>query len=206
MTSRHHQQLISMAKNGGVVEQGKLFSSYTNYLKLIAQVQLDRRVRQRLSPSDIVQETLMEAHRDFASFRGETDAEFAGWLRQILIHNLMRASEKHLHANKRDVRREVRIQSLKHAVETSNSRFEFAFPDGGESPSSALHRYERMRLLADAIAELPKDQRQVIVMRHIEGLQFGDIAEQMERTSGACRMLWLRAMEQLRMRMEGYES
>ncbi len=199
------QVLLHEAKRGSATEQGKLLSLYSNYLKIIAQSQLDRRIRRRVSPSDIVQETLFEAHRDFSDFRGVTNAEFVGWLRRILVHNLMRVSEKHLQADKRDVRREVYIHRLHASVEHSNSRFEQVLAGRFESPSTELGRHERMRLLADAIAELPEEKRQVIVLRHIEGLPFAEIAIQMERTSGACRMLWLRAMDQLRSRLEEAE-
>lgn len=197
--------LLQEAKRGGATQRGKLLSLYSNYLKALAQAQLDRRIRRRVSPSDLVQETLLEAHRDFSDFRGMTNAEFVGWLRRILVHNLIRVTEKHLQTDKRDVRREVYIHRLHQSVEQSNSRFEHVLAGRMESPSSVLDRHERMRLLADAIAELPPEKRQVILLRHIEGLPFAEIAQQMERTSGACRMLWLRAMDQLRASLEGVE-
>lgn len=197
--------LLHEAKKGGAREQGKLLALYVNYLKIMAQTQLDRRIRRRVSPSDLVQETLLEAHRDFSDFRGATNAEFVGWLRQILVHNLIRVTEKHLQADKRDVRREVYIHKLNASLEQSSSRFEHVLAAPFESPSSEMGRHERMRLLADAIAELHAEQRKVIVLRHIEGLPFAEIAEQMERSSGACRMLWLRAMDQLRGKLDGME-
>lgn len=197
--------LLHEAKRGGATEQGKLLSLYSNYLKILAQTQLDRRIRRRVSPSDLVQETLLEAHRDFLDFRGVTNAEFVGWLRRILVHNLIRVTEKHLQADKRDVRREVYIHRLHASMENSNSRFEHVLAGRLESPSSELGRHERMRLLADAIAVLPAEQRQVILLRHIEGLPFAEVAQQMERTSGACRMLWLRAMDHLRASLNGAE-
>jgi RNA polymerase sigma-70 factor (ECF subfamily) len=197
--------LLLEAKRGGTVEQGKLLSLYSNYLKILAQTQLDRRIRRRVSASDLVQETMLEAHRDFSDFRGVTTAEFVGWLRRILVHNLIRVTEKHLQTDKRDVRREVYIHRLHASIEQSNSRLEHVLVGHHESPSSALGRHERMRLLADAMAKLPKDHRQIILMRHIEGLPFAEIATQMDRTSGACRMLWLRAMDQLRASLDGAE-
>jgi RNA polymerase sigma-70 factor, ECF subfamily len=197
--------LLHEAKRGGATELGKLLALYSNYLKIMAQSQLDRRIRRRVSPSDLVQETLLEAHRDFSDFRGASNAEFVGWLRQILVHNLIRVTERHLQADKRDVRREVYIHRLNTSLEHSNSRFEQVLEAQLESPSSELGRHERMRTLADAIAGLPDEQRQVIVQRHIEGLPFSEIAEQMDRSSGACRMLWLRAMDQLREKLNGME-
>ncbi len=72
----YRQELLRKAKDGKVGELGNLLNLYTNYLKVLAQSQLDRRVRSRLSPSDLVQDTLMEAHRDFAQFRGDS---FLSW-------------------------------------------------------------------------------------------------------------------------------
>src|SRR5262249_47207336 len=75
------------------------------YLLLLARVRLDARLRGRLDASDVVQQTLLEAHRDGADFRGGTDAERAAWLRQILARNLANAARDH-GRGKRDVGRE----------------------------------------------------------------------------------------------------
>ncbi len=197
------QSMLQLARLGEPAEVGKLLSSYTNYLKMLANAQLDRRVRQRVSPSDLVQETLMEAHRDFGAFRGQTDAELVGWLRRILINNLIRASERHLQTEKRDVRREVSLQRLGASLRGSDSRFDIVLADPIGTPSSFIRKEESARLLADALAELPADQYQVVMLRHVDGLPFNDIATQMNRSSGACRMLWLRAMDQLREKLQG---
>lgn len=190
------------AKQGGKSAVGKLFALYSNYLKILADAQLDRRVRQRVSPSDLVQETLLEAHRDFPKFNGTTEAELVCWLRKILVHNLIHVTEKHISAEKRDVRREISLQRIRASVEQSNSRFEVILAAKLATPSAEAGMHEQLRELADAIAQLPDDQRQVIVLRHLEGMRFADIADQMERTSGACRMLWLRAMDRLRELLE----
>lgn len=196
------QQLPAQVRVGDQPDLGRLLGLYSNYLKILAQSQLDRRIRHRISPSDVVQETMLEAHRDFASFRGTTDAELLSWLRRILVNNLMRVSEQHLQTGKRDVRREISLQHLRQSIECSNTKMEFDLADKVVSPSSAADRQERLRLLADALAELPDDQRSVIVLRHIEGLPFNTIAVHLERTSGACRMLWLRAIDQLRSQLQ----
>ena len=146
----------------------------------------------------MVQETFFLAHRDFEQFRGQTEREFAAWLRQILINSLARLVRRHVLAEKRDFRREVSINRLGDSVERSALRLESALIDRGVSPSAYARRRESDRILADRLADLPDDYRQVLVLRHVEGLSFEKVAKQMDRSSGAVRMLWLRAIRQLR--------
>jgi RNA polymerase sigma-70 factor (ECF subfamily) len=175
--------------------------TYVSYLKLLAQTQLVANVRVRVSPSDVVQETLLEAHRDFRSFRGGSEAEFLAWLRKILVHNLSRAVEQHLLADKRDVRREVSLDHLRASLEQSTVRLGAVLADDLPTPSSNAQNQENLVALADALVELRPDYRTVIILRHLEGLPFAAVAERMQRTPGATRMLWLRAMDQLRERL-----
>ena len=196
------QLLLDRAKAGSAAEVGQLLSVYTQYLKTLANQQLDRRVRQRVSPSDLVQDTLLEAHRDFPNFRGNTTAELVSWLRRILIHNLIRASEHHLHTEKRDARREISLQRLAANLGSVDSPLEVALRSPIGSPSADLRGQEQVSELDRALSTLPKEQRQVVMMRHLEGLAFSEIAERIGRTSGACRMLWLRAMDDLREKLQ----
>ena len=96
-------RLLDAAREGKEECLGRLLQLYCNYLKLMAMAQLDQKLRARMSPSDVVQETLFEAHRDFAQFRGSSEAEFLAWLRRILVNNLARVVERHVLAEKRDV-------------------------------------------------------------------------------------------------------
>ncbi len=192
------QVLLERAKSGSGADVGHLLSLYSQYLKSLAQKQLDRRVRQRVSPSDLVQDTLLEAHRDFPNFRGSTTAELVAWLRRILINNLIRASEHHLHTDKRDARREISLQRLASDLSHVDAPLEAALKAPIGSPSAIVRDQEQATELEEALKTLPPDQRQVILMRHVEGLAFNVIASKLGRSSGACRMLWLRAMDELR--------
>lgn len=191
-------ELLSEARRSGSVGLGQLLQLYGNYLKLLASTQIDEKLRARFSPSDVVQDTFFEAHRDFGQFRGQSEAEFLAWLRQILVNNLARIVEKNVLAAKRDVRREVSIQEIGASLGRSTARLEAVLADQEGSPSSNAHRHERAIILADILAELPADYRQVIVLRHLEGLPFGEVAGRMDRSTGAVRMLWLRAVARLR--------
>lgn len=197
-TSVSAAALLDRAQQGSMSSLGRLMSLYANYLKIVVSAQLDSRLGQRVSPSDVVQETFCEAHRDFQAFRGESPEEFLGWMRRILVNNLLRAVEQHVSAAKRDVRREVSIDQLRRGVEQSTWRFGALLTSDQESPSRNLQRIEDQALLAEALSELTPDYREVIRLRHLEGLSFAEVAARMERSSGAVRMLWLRALKQLR--------
>ncbi|MEX0642050.1 MAG: sigma-70 family RNA polymerase sigma factor [Pirellulales bacterium] len=191
-------QLFTSACAGSNSCLGRLLTLYTNYLKLLVTAQLDDRLRGRVSPSDIVQESFFEAHRDFNQFRGQSPGEFVVWLRRIVVNNILRMVEQHVLAEKRDVRREVSLEEIGRRLEQSTVRLETLLAVDDDSPSGcAVQREDEIRL-ADTLAQLPADYRQVIVLRHIEGLSFEEVGARMERTSGAVRMLWLRALKLLR--------
>ena len=192
------EQLLARARGDAPECLGRLFQYYGNYLKLLVATHIDEKLQARCSPSDIVQETYCEAHRDFAQFRGNTEPEFLAWLKTILVNNLVREVEKHILAAKRDVRREVRFDAISEAMDRSATRLESMLADHGPSPSSNVDRHEHAIILANYLAELPPDYREVLVLRHCEGLPFKDVAQRMGRSAGAVRMLWLRAIGAIR--------
>ncbi|MEX2318186.1 MAG: sigma-70 family RNA polymerase sigma factor [Pirellulales bacterium] len=191
-------RLFTSAQAGSSSSLGRLLTLYSNYLKVLVAAQLDSRLQVRVSPSDVVQETFFEAHRDFHQFRGQSTGEFVAWLRKIVVHNILRIVEQHVTAEKRDVRREVSLEEIGRRLEQSTVRLETLLAEEAESPSGCAVRNEHEILLADALAKLPADYRDVIVLRHLEGLPFDEVARRMERTAGAVRMLWLRALKNLR--------
>jgi RNA polymerase sigma-70 factor (ECF subfamily) len=186
--------LLSRARKGDRQCIGELLTLYRNYLSLLASTQLERRLQPRVSPSDIVQETMLRAHRHFAQFRGQSEAEFLAWLRQILLSSLAHFVERHLLAAKRNIRREVSIDEC--ATMAAGS-----FPWAGaldETPSAAVRQREAAAVLSTRLAKLSPRYREVLVLRHIEGLAFDEVASRLHRTPAAARMLWLRAIEKLR--------
>ncbi|TWT37664.1 ECF RNA polymerase sigma-E factor [Posidoniimonas corsicana] len=198
--------LLDRALAGSKSSLGRLMGLYSEYLKYVASSRMDDRLRRRVSASDVVQESFYEAHRDFSRFRGDSPEQFVGWMRRILVNNLMRVVERNLVAAKRDVRREVSLDRLRRGVEQSSWRFSALLASDEETPSTDLRRQETQTAMAAVLAKLPEDYRRVIRLRNIEGLSFADVAEQMDRTSGAARMLWLRALEQLRAEYAGTDE
>lgn len=190
--------LLSQALAGSPECFGRLLHLYRNYLNLLVTTQLEQKLLTRVSSSDILQETFLEATRDFEKFRGSTSNEFWAWLRKILVNNLHRVVEQHVLTQKRDVRREISIEALANSLEQSAARLESILPDPGESPSGNVQQFELEIKLADKLAQLPADYREVIVLRHIEALPFEEVGLRMERSAGAARMLWLRALQALR--------
>jgi RNA polymerase sigma-70 factor (ECF subfamily) len=190
--------LISRARCGSGDSLGRLLQMYRNYLMVLAGTQIERRLQPRMSPSDIVQETMLRAHANFAQFRGASEPELIGWLRQILVNNLAKFVEQHVLAARRDVRREVSIERLGRALEQSTIQLAALLPAGSRSPSAAAQQREEAVLLADRLAMLAPDYREVLMLRNLQGLPFEAIAEQMERSVSATRMLWLRAIDKLK--------
>ena len=192
------EQLLDAARDGQIEPLGQLLELYRNYLAILATTQFNQRLRRRMNPSDLVQDTMLAAHRDFGKFRGNTEREFLGWLRQILINSLHHAVETHLKAKKRDIRCEISIEQISAALDRSVVNFANVLADSGPSPSTAMRKREGAVALADQLAKLRPQYRDVIVLRNLQGLSFDEIAERMDRKAGAVRMLWLRAIEKFK--------
>jgi RNA polymerase sigma-70 factor (ECF subfamily) len=189
--------LLAAARRGDRHSLGELLTLYRNYLMLLATTQIERRLQPRVSPSDIVQETMLRAHRHFAQFHGQSERELLAWLRQILVNSLGRFVERYMLAAKRDMRREISLVNLSAAGDDSSIRLQ-AIPAGQRSPSDQAQDREEAVVLADRLAQLPAHYREVLVLRNIQGLSFEEAAARLERPVGATRMLWLRAIEKLR--------
>jgi len=192
------RNLIDEARLRGQEPLGRLLELYRNYLTILASTQLNPRLHRRVSPSDLVQETMLAVHRDFAHFRGTSEREFLAWLRQVLIGCLHHAVEAHVKAKKRDLRCEVSIDQVNSALEQSAVALRQTLADPGPSPSAALYQRERSVALADQLARLKPHYRDVIVLRNLQGLPFEEVAQRMNRKPGTVRMLWLRAMEKFK--------
>jgi RNA polymerase sigma-70 factor (ECF subfamily) len=172
---------------------------YRGWLAVLARLQVAPRFRAKFDPSDIVQQTLLEAVRDWPRFRGRTEPELAVWLRQILAHVLLHEMRRYGGAQRRDVGREV---SLEQALAESSRRLGAALKAPGSTPSERAGRHELELRLADALARLPDDYAGVILLRNVEGLSHEEVARRMGRGVGAVRMLWVRALARLRQELD----
>ncbi len=168
---------------------------HRSWLGLLARLQVEPRLRAKFDPSDIVQQTLVEAVRGWPKFRGGSEAELAAWLRKILAHVLSHEVRRFGGAQRRDVGREV---SLEQALAESSRRLGAAPCSPESSPSERAGRHELELRLADALSRLPADYAEIILLRNVEGLSHEDAAQRMGRSAGAVRMLWVRALARLR--------
>jgi RNA polymerase sigma-70 factor (ECF subfamily) len=195
------EQLLAQARRERGEPLGALLELYRNYLQLLARTQIDLHLQGRVEPSDLVQETMLEAYRDFGQFRGTREGELLAWLRRILVHNLARQVEKNLGTRKRDVRRQVSLHCLAE-LERSSAQVDAALVSHATSATGRAQRREQAAILADTLARLKTDHREVLVLRNLEGLSFEEVARRMGRTAGAVRMLWLRALDCLKHLLE----
>jgi RNA polymerase sigma-70 factor (ECF subfamily) len=167
---------------------------FRSYLLLLARTRLDRQLQGKLDASDIVQQTLLEAHQALESFRGDNVAAQAAWLRQILARNLANAVRDWTR-DKRDVRRERDLQA---GLDESASRLEGWLAAEQSSPSQQAQRHERALLLAQALADLPEQQREAVLLRHFQGCSLAEIAETLDTTTAAVTGLLHRGLKNLR--------
>jgi RNA polymerase sigma-70 factor (ECF subfamily) len=164
---------------------------HRDYLRLLARLQLDPRLRGVMDPSDVVQQTLLAAHQNFGQFRGRSDAELRAWLRSILANRLALAL--------RTVgRHEGRGRSLEAELEKSSVRLEALLATEQSSPSQGAMKAERLLELAAALARLPDDQRTAVELRHLRGLSVPAVAEAMGRSTTSVTGLLYRGGKALR--------
>ncbi len=193
------EELLQEALKGDDAARGALLETYRHYLELIARVEIGRRLRTKVDVSDMVQETFLEAHRGFDAFRGGEDREFAAWLRGILAVRIALAVRRYLGTQGRDLRRE---RGLEIDLDQSSRAVDRGLIALQSTPSERAVRHEQGMLLAAALAQLPDDYRDVIVLRHLEELTFPEVAERMERSLDSVQKLWVRGLARLRQLMK----
>jgi RNA polymerase sigma-70 factor (ECF subfamily) len=190
--------LLAQARAGDAAALGQLLELYRNYLRLIARSMMGQALGLKLDASDLVQETFLKAHRQFAGFAGADEPGFIAWLRKILVRTIADQAKYH-RAAVRSHHREVSLEDL---LDGAGGAAQQALADSLPSPSSMAVRRERSVLLADALERLPADYRTVFVLRNIEHVPFNDIAVRLGRSPGAVRVLWTRAMQRLNTLLE----
>src|SRR5262249_46999840 len=188
--------LLSQAKAGSGAALSRLLDRYRGALEVQARLQVGRRLRAKLDFEDLMQELSLEAHRDISQFRGRSEGEFVCWLRKVFATIVSNQVRHYLGTRRRDLRREQPI-----AVggdETSRVMIDRRLVAPQSSPSQQAARRERAELLSDALHTLPATYREVIILRNLEGLSFGEVAARMGRTEDSVKKIWLGALSRLR--------
>jgi RNA polymerase sigma-70 factor (ECF subfamily) len=174
--------------------QEPLLERHREYLYLLARLHLNPRLRGKLDPSDVVQQTLLKAHENRGQFRGQGEAEVAEWLRRILLNTLTDAVRAFGGA-KRDLALE---QSLEAVLAESSARLAALLRPEPSSPSARAIRKEEFARLAEALAQLPDDQRTAVELHHLQDWSVLEIGEYLGRSEAAVAGLLRRGLNKLR--------
>lgn len=194
-------QLVVASKEGDNDALGRLLEQYRGYLLMLAHRYLSERLRRRVDPGDIVQLTYLEAKRDLPAFRGDTPAEFAGWLRGMLKNNVATAVTRHVMTQKRSVRREVDAAPAAPGKDSAAGWIQ-QLPGSTTSPSGVAIRAEAVVALVNALHQLPETQAEAIRLRYMEGLPLVEIVERLGKSDTAVAGLLKRGLQKLRTIMD----
>jgi RNA polymerase sigma-70 factor (ECF subfamily) len=184
------------ARQGSVEALGRLMELCRPYLLSVSNAELELGLRAKVAPSDIVQQTFVEAQKDFPRFEGATEAELRGWLRRILLNNLADTQRRYGETDRRNIQREVPLD------DPANATLLDSLIASVETPSQLAAANEEDATLQRALAQLPAAYRAVIRQRSYERRTFEEIAEHMGRSAEAARKLWTRAVEQVQRLLE----
>jgi RNA polymerase sigma-70 factor (ECF subfamily) len=183
---------LASARGGSLEALGQVLDACRGYLLRIAGRRLSAELRSKGGASDLVQQTFLDAQRQFERFQGESEKELLAWLRQILLHNLAHFQRRYRATGKRDLDREVPLTDQASST------------DGGadlatQTPSPSEHAiaHEEAEAVQRALERLPEEYRQVLALRHQEQLTFEEIGKRLGRSTSGARALWLRAVERL---------
>ena len=195
--TRQAAQWLPAARAGSPEALGQALEACRDYLLRIAQRELGPDLQAKGGASDLVQETVLDAFRDFAHFHGNTDAELLQWLRRILLNNLINFTRQYRDTAKRQIGQEVRLEGDDSSAERGGG-LAAAWP----SPSGEAMANEQAEAIRRAVERLPDDYRRVLVLRYQEERSFEEIGDLLGLTANAARKLLLRAVERVQRELE----
>jgi len=194
--------LLNRARGGDDRARDELFDRCRNYVSLLARIHIESWLQAKVDPSDLVQQTLLEAYRGMDRFQGQSEGEWLAWLKQILKHNATDYIRRYKGTAKRRIQRELPIEVPRHG----SSLFRIDPSDPGETPSQLVIQHENEIQLAEAVSRLDEDYQEVILLRNVQRLSFNEVAEHMNRSRPAVQMLWLRALRKLKELLQDVEG
>ena len=174
------QHWLRAARHGSNGSLGQLFEACRGYMLLVANCTIDSQLRQKVGASDLVQDTFLEAQRDFAQFRGATEREFYAWLTQILINRLRNTARSFRYTLKRDLDREI-------PIEKDLERFVSEIAKDDYTPGALVAAWEEEQRVKDCMQRLSDVDRQVVILRSWEEQSFVQIGQKIGRTPDAAR-------------------
>jgi len=186
-------ELIAQARQGDDECRDRLFGLCRSYLGFVARSQVETWLRRKVDASDLVQETMLEAYRDFGRFQGGTEQEWLAWLKRILAHNAADFVRRYRGTAKREAGLEIPFRDADDSLARGAPEPAADQP----TPSQEFLLIDSELRVTAALADLPEDYQEVIVLRNLQRLPFNEVAERMNRTRPAVQMLWMRAIKKL---------
>jgi RNA polymerase sigma-70 factor (ECF subfamily) len=190
-------RLLDDAREGGCGAVDKLLGEFREPLRRVIGLRLDPAVARRVDASDIVQDVLLEANQRLVEYLKKPDMPFHLWLRHLAQDRIIDTHRRHRLAQRRSVDREQAIARPAWTDESSVSLVAQLI-DTERTPTSEAIQQELVRKLTGAIDQLSDDDREVVLMRHHEGLSNQDVAKALELTEAAASMRYLRALRRLK--------
>jgi RNA polymerase sigma-70 factor (subfamily 1) len=188
------RQLVALAKDGDETALNQLCKVYGARVHWIVRLRMGKELRSKLESMDLVQDVLVSALKDLGDFRYKDEGDFLRWLSRIAENRLKDNLDK-LHADKRDIRREVRLDDF--GSHTEGRYFGGPRPVNATTPSVIMSRKEELDELAKAMDELKPEYKEVIVLTKIAGLSYKEISHKLRKSDEAVRKLFMRAMAAL---------
>ncbi len=182
--------LIEKARRGDRLAEGAILQGHRQRLRRLIASRLDRRLRARVDPSDVLQEAMTDASRRLPAYLQNPPLPLVAWLSQFVLERLAKVHRQHLLTDKRSVAREQRAPAREDLVA------------GGTSPSGRAIRDEECQQVHAAMARLPFGDRKILAMRHIEAPTMAEIASSFGIKEGAAKVRHLRALRRLQALLE----
>jgi len=195
--SEQTQEIIAAAQNGDDDAVNRLMQRHREAVRRMIDLRMDRRLRQRVDASDIVQDVLIDANRRLADYLKDPSMPFHLWLRQMAQDRLIDAHRRHRVAAKRSVDREQPL-AARPALDRSTMELAAQLCDPERTPAAAAEWNELQLLFRQALDQLDEQDREVVLMRHFEKLSNSEVAQALELTPPAASMRYLRAVRRLR--------
>jgi RNA polymerase sigma-70 factor, ECF subfamily len=197
------EELLARAGQGDASARGQLLVRHRRRLRGMVEVRMDARLTARVDPSDLVQETLVEAHRRLDAYLRNRPLPFYPWLRQLAVDRLIELNRRHIRAGKRTVQREEadRLQLSDQSVQALVGRL----VSPASSPGARIDRAEERQRLRAAMEHLSDRDREILVLRHLEQMAPPEIAVVLGIHEATVHTRHLRALQRLR-RLLGEES
>lgn len=194
-------ELLTQAGNGDGQALGELFGLYQARLQRVIQVRLDQRLRSRVSPSDVIQETFLEVSRCLAEYLKNPALPFFLWIRLLAQRKLQAIHRHHLGAQCRDVARELPLTHL--SVDPQQRADQVA--GSTTSPSEILVRSELRQQVQTTLLALDQIDREVLLLRHFEQLTNAETANVLGLSVAAASNRYIRALTRLKARLSSFD-